>query len=317
MKICTYKDLLQHKFEYNQGIPKIIFRTGRFDISELPLDVKEIYHNEVKENKDYYLFYFDDKDCLEYIKNTKNERIIKAYEKIIPSAYKADLWRYVILNEYGGLYADFSMSFLTKYDSIIKNYEAIFVKDYEDYGLYNAFFAVKKGNCLIKNTIDKVLSNIEKEHYGETALDITGPTTLGKCYKEMNNIKNGELIKNGEDLNNYFIYEHLDNSYVINKETKEKIIKTRIENHYSVLYKEGMIDTGLELVPATRYSVYWHRQMVYKNERYTEIEKIYKDLLNREPDANGIYHYYSSELTFDEIKEYIKDSEEYKNINKI
>jgi len=273
-----------------------------------------LYKLELNHNPDYKLFYFDDNDCLNYIKNTKDERIIKAYNKLIPTAYKADLWRYIILKEYGGIYADFSMRFLKKYDYIIQKYEGVFVKDFEDFGLYNAFFAVKKNNLLINKTIETVLNFIEQDYYGRSSLSITGPTALGDCYKEINNIENNVLIKCGCDNNNYFIYELFENSFVINKDTSEKIIKTRIEEHYSILYKSDIYNS---YDYTKRYSILWDRLMVYKNERYLEIKKLLKYLLDRDIDDNEIYIYYSSNKTIEQIRKDILQSIQYEKNKKI
>lgn len=48
---------------------------------------------------------YDDNDCNQYISQLDNNDYLKViYHQLIPGAYKADLWRLLVLYEYGGIY---------------------------------------------------------------------------------------------------------------------------------------------------------------------------------------------------------------------
>ena len=49
--------------------------------------------------------FFDDKDRYKFIKK-EFSHYLRAYRKIKHGAVKADLWRYLIIYKYGGVYAD-------------------------------------------------------------------------------------------------------------------------------------------------------------------------------------------------------------------
>jgi hypothetical protein len=61
-------------------------------------------NNIKKKNPRFKYYLFDDNDCREFIKNNYSDKILNAFNSLIPGAYKADLWRYCILYKYGGIY---------------------------------------------------------------------------------------------------------------------------------------------------------------------------------------------------------------------
>jgi hypothetical protein len=65
--------------------------------------------NRVGEDCIHYLFC--DADCREFIKNEYPPDVLMAYDRLIPTAFKADLWRYCVLYKYGGVYLDVKWGF--------------------------------------------------------------------------------------------------------------------------------------------------------------------------------------------------------------
>lgn len=51
-------------------------------------------------------YLFNDADCLEFIAREYPPDVLMAYQSLIPTAFKADLWRYCVLYKYGGVYLD-------------------------------------------------------------------------------------------------------------------------------------------------------------------------------------------------------------------
>lgn len=60
--------------------------------------------NRVGEDCIHYLF--NDRDCREFIMREYPPDVLTAYDRLIPTAFKADLWRYCVLYKYGGVYLD-------------------------------------------------------------------------------------------------------------------------------------------------------------------------------------------------------------------
>ena len=57
-------------------------------------------------NPELEYFLFDDNDCIEFIKTHFENDVVDAYYRLIPGAYKADLWRYCVMYIEGGIYID-------------------------------------------------------------------------------------------------------------------------------------------------------------------------------------------------------------------
>jgi len=51
-------------------------------------------------------YLFNDTDCRDFIAREYPPDVLMAYDLLIPSAFKADLWRYCVLYKYGGVYVD-------------------------------------------------------------------------------------------------------------------------------------------------------------------------------------------------------------------
>jgi mannosyltransferase OCH1-like enzyme len=95
----------------HQKIPRIIHQTFKTNV------VTDIFYQNAKSfidlNPEYQYEFYDDErvkrfienfDCTEFSFN--RDTLIKAYNDIKPGAGKADIFRYLIIYEYGGVYVD-------------------------------------------------------------------------------------------------------------------------------------------------------------------------------------------------------------------
>ena len=307
--IKRYKDLFQKNIDLSVGIPKNIFRTSKYKIDELPKEIIDIYKEDMINNPAYTLYYFDDDDCLEFIEDLGDKRLLDAYNKLIPTAFKADLWRYCILNKYGGVYSDYAHRAIVSYDEIIGYDDEIYVKDYEDenFGscIYNAFICTIPNSKILKRAIEICLFKIENEQYGTNSLDVTACKTLASAYNLCNNNIEDKKI----EINNIIKYYN-DYSKIVDIEGNT-IIKCRdIKEYYNKTYNFN----NENIKPNTHYSELWKNKILYKDERWLSIEKLYKEILKRKADLNGIYGHYISKGSIENIKTTMIDSEEYKTI---
>ena len=63
--------------------------------------------NSIQENNPEIIFHlYDEKESREFIKNNFDNDVLEAYDRLSPSSYKSDLWRYCILYKKGGIYLD-------------------------------------------------------------------------------------------------------------------------------------------------------------------------------------------------------------------
>ena len=232
-------------------IPYILYKTGPFFYPTHP-EIIECF----KENEKMLqckIEYFNGTDRYIFIKNHFDANVVKAYDTLIPGAYKADLWRLCVLYIHGGIYGDLTQTFLREYDVNKDNADIILVRDREytwlpslaspNIGIYNAFMAAKKHNGFIKYCIEKIVEQILIKNKGKNPLDITGPVALKRHYFtffNINKINLGLQELTGIDnkiyrINIPFIHTVRVHQVCIT-ENNEIIINNYIKNHRELLY---------------------------------------------------------------------------------
>uniref|UniRef100_A0A7S1F1G9 Uncharacterized protein n=1 Tax=Noctiluca scintillans TaxID=2966 RepID=A0A7S1F1G9_NOCSC len=118
------------------------------------------------------------------------EGAYEAFTSLRPAAYRADLWRCMILWSLGGLYLDAKMV-LKKDPREWIDYQrdaAVFTKDLAVGGLYNAVMAARRRSPEIADAIRHIVNNVQSRSYGlrdstfsPPFLAITGPGAVAEA----------------------------------------------------------------------------------------------------------------------------------------
>ena len=239
------------------GIPKIIIKTSWQTRDSMPIQMINVLEKTKSTSPDYQLYYFDNLECEEFMKDY-SPRVFEAYNKVIPGAFKADLFRICILEKYGGCYSDIGHVPFVSFNTITGDQNMVLVKDCpikwlngncKYYGIHNALMCSVKNHEFFKLLIEKTCENIEFEYYGESSLDVTGPTMIGKqfnCYflkdcpgENIDLIKPGDFVYRDTKIRilNYAIKSGApasENRVIVlgNK----AIINTKFEDYYNIMY---------------------------------------------------------------------------------
>lgn len=253
-------------YEDDGSIPKIIYRTSPFKFDEIPEVILESYKKDLEKSPEYCMFYFDDFDCQCFIEENYGIDYLSLYNKLIPTAFKADLFRYLLLYKHGGVWMDFSMSLNTPLSKIISNFKQVYVRDriyaignswINKVAIYQGFLCTIKGTEVLRLTIEKCLKNIKDNNLTQSCLMVTGTIALGSIYRELGIdgvVDNKQPTKLGyinKEIYMYaYDYEHdnviLDNNVVI--------INIKHPSHYNLIYKNR-----------DHYGELWNQQRVFKN----------------------------------------------------
>jgi mannosyltransferase OCH1-like enzyme len=239
MRIQKYK--FSKKIVYNSIIPLKIYQT--WHTKNLP----PIMKNNVEKLK--YLhprfehFLFDDNDCRDFIKNNFNIEVLNAFDRLIPGAYKADLWRYCVLYQNGGIYLDIKYGSINSFRFIELTEKEHWVLDIDGNNIYNALIVVLPKNPILLKCINQIVLNVATRYYGNSSVDPTGPGLLSKFLKE-NDKKNIEL------------------QHIFNKPIDEKSI---VYKNIAILrmYK-GYYDEIIKFQKVEHYQVLWNAKHIYK-----------------------------------------------------
>jgi mannosyltransferase OCH1-like enzyme len=169
-------------YENNPVIPLNIYQT--WETKDMPEKMRENVERLKSQNPEFIHYLFDADDRRKFIQENFEEDVLKAYDKIIPGAYKADLWRYCVLYIKGGIYLDIKYSNVDNFKLIQLTDAEYFVPDIDDSGggIYNAFMICKSRNRIMREAISRVVKNVKEEYYGDSGLFPTGPMLLKSCF---------------------------------------------------------------------------------------------------------------------------------------
>lgn len=241
----TLKPKYQH-FSNNRRIPKVIYQTYS-DIRKVPNELLACSRDRIiKLNPDYKYKLFDNNDIIKYIRDKWGKDMLDTYLSIDKSygPARADLFRYLILYDRGGIYLDIKSYCSVKFDDIF-DYEDEFILcnwktkkwakklNYKNGEFINWFIACAPGHEFLKTVIDNIVDKIKTVKKNKIVLSgksdvllVTGPiiftTSILDCLKKKK-YKNIKIYDDFEKIN--LVYACRDHV---------KLIK----NHYSDNYKQ-------------------------------------------------------------------------------
>lgn len=242
-------------------IPKFIFRTSKFNLSDAPKEIKYILDKTLEDNPNYIQIYFNDNDIEDFIKEYY-DKYYDLYKSVKPGAFKADIFRLLVIYRYGGIYNDIGHKYLVPIDEMIKNSDELLfiIEPHDHWGVYNGMIAAYKKHPIILFIIEYIMNNIKNKHYGVDSLDITGPKAVGRALNKIINNTDTEYWINQDiiSVNNNIInfsYRHYfaegDEGYIIDKDFKP-LLTTKFPNYYEIMY------------PTKRqYNDFWLERNVY------------------------------------------------------
>jgi hypothetical protein len=294
-------------------IPRNIFQT--WSTKNISSELKNITETWIKHNPNYAYFLYDDNDCEEFIKKHFNINVYNAYCRIIPGAFKADLWRYCVLYIYGGVYVDIDTICFENIDLFLnEDIEFMTPNDLNNnnkigtHNLFNAFIASTPNHPILLDCINRVVFNVENNIIPRSNLDFAGPGILGRATNSYLNLKESSSFIGKEGIHNntiYILYFDSNTEYIRDKNNvilfQNKNGNSQIKNIYEEEIKNtSYIDWGTckNVIKPLNYFHAFHSQ------KPTIVTMIYnireKEKNASETTLNHKIHYY-----FDKAKKFI------------
>ena len=236
------KPYIYFKQTYNNVIPLDIYQT--WHTKDLPPKMRERVELLKAQNPRFNHHLYDDNDCREFIKKHFKPDVLDAYDRLIPGAYKADLWRCCILFINGGIYMDIKFCCVNGFRLIELTETEHFTKDRPHNSIYNALMSCRKGNLFLFRCIRRIVKNVANKFYGNTPLSPTGPGMLGDVRAKNKFILNIDL--NHYEGGGYIIYKNI---FVISTEYPEyNYERTTAYNNNNT----------------KRYNILWENRNIYR-----------------------------------------------------
>jgi mannosyltransferase OCH1-like enzyme len=253
----TSIDIIHLDPDYQQSIPKVIVQsTLTRNIPTLSLYNSIMTFIELNPEYEYYLF--DHDECREFIRNNMPEYVLNTYDKLIPGAYKSDLFRACYLYIHGGCYFDCkTIMYYPLRNLILPNEQYLFVYDVHKDVIYcNAYMLLTANNPdllrMIHQSCYYTSNNIYRLNIPHNALSITGPYIFREFFKNYrpkyyflrtSNNANTDYIYQKDNTKSTKMWKRLFNNYYIDY----KLFSNG--KSYSILYKEKDIyDTTIKFI---------------------------------------------------------------------
>ena len=230
------------KPQYESVIPLNLFVT--WHTKDLPPFMNRNYELLKQSNPEFNHFLYDDNECRDFIQANFDTDVLYAFDKLIPGAYKADLWRCCILYIKGGIYIDIKFKCVNNFKLIALTDKEYLVRDRKGYGIYNALMVCNTGAPILFNVIRQIVRNTQTNFYGENALHPTGPY-LFKQFISKNMIDQLELYY--DDLNEIVTFIVFGNTIVLVHYTEYRQEQQRFQKTLT-------------------YTDLWHKRSIYINQ---------------------------------------------------
>jgi hypothetical protein len=158
-------------------IPRIIHQTWNEQLTKEKYPNWSVFHQSFQQQDGYdYRFYTDD-EARKLIQSHFPDEVVRAYDDLLPGAYKADLFRYCALLIYGGVYADVDILMVSKLDDLITNNTGFVVPldTHQPFNrtldgqsisicLWNGFMAASPGHPYLAKVIENVVNGIRNRY---------------------------------------------------------------------------------------------------------------------------------------------------------
>tara|TARA_R110001592_G_scaffold119991_3_gene323746 strand:- start:195 stop:1004 length:810 start_codon:yes stop_codon:yes gene_type:complete len=243
------KKILSKKLQKNNfKIPLNIYQT--WESNKVPKGMYDAINTWIKLNPEYTYNLYDSQDRLKYIINFNcdnfsfnNKELLYCYNNMVQKAAKADIWRYLILYDKGGIYTDIDTECLIPLKEYIKENDE-FLNGLNNRGqIYQTFIFTKQKHPFLKELIELVVYNIINKSFineWEDLKSLTGPTTINYAIKKYLDLLTPLEKDRKADINNQFKFEY---NIDIIKKHKVKFIPKFTEKYINFQYKNYKEET--------------------------------------------------------------------------
>jgi len=171
------------------NIPKIIWQTCSFELNSIPRYIQSPIDTWKDKNPTWEYRYSTHEDCENFILSTYGDEYLEIYKNIAQGQIKADFWRYLVIYEHGGVYADVDTVCLDPIESWVDLDKELVLttNDYVELGgevLVQWCFAAAPKSLVLKSVIDKMLSLMKLKNYKNIDVSETGPLMWDQAIKE-------------------------------------------------------------------------------------------------------------------------------------
>ena len=184
-------------------IPKIIWQTYKDPYDSLTPYMHEAMNTWKNLNPEYEHRYMDDKQASEFVLNEYGKEWHDIFVGLPVGVMRGDLWRYMIVYKYGGVYADLDTECLIPVSTWMLDDKDFIVCPETDHHFCQWTFAASPAHPILKSVLDLIKQRLLNPEYGSEHFvhTHTGPAIWTDGINKALDIKVKNLIDDSDLLN--------------------------------------------------------------------------------------------------------------------
>jgi mannosyltransferase OCH1-like enzyme len=147
-------------------IPKIIWQTYKDPYESLAPYMHQSINTWKDLNPEYEHRYMDDQQAAEFVLNEYGKEWHDIFLSLPVGVMRGDLWRYMIVYKYGGVYADLDTECLAEISSWMIEDKDFIVCPENEYHFCQWTFAATAENPILKSVLDLIKDRLLSPEYG-------------------------------------------------------------------------------------------------------------------------------------------------------
>lgn len=177
-------------------IPKIIWQTYKDPFSQLQPYMTNALNTWKELNPEFEYKYMDDSEAAQFVLNEYGQEWYNIFINLPVGVMRGDLWRYMIIYKYGGVYADLDTECLYPINSWLKEDYDMIVCPETDIHFCQWTFASSAENPILKSVLDTIKEKLSNPEYGSPHFvhTHTGPAIWTEGILKALDIKVNNLI---------------------------------------------------------------------------------------------------------------------------
>lgn len=166
-------------------VPGLLHRI--WECPEIPEQYEKDMLSWMNNTEDMYVFLWTSKAREAFINKTLGPGHLQLYKRLLPGAYRADLFRYVIMYHAGGLYSDIDVHLHVNMENLRDLWDGVTLAiDIDTKRLLNgAVLMSPPRHALFLCALGEVFDHSKHRIYFDSDLDISGPGILGECLRHI------------------------------------------------------------------------------------------------------------------------------------
>lgn len=197
-------------------IPKIIWQTYKDPYDTLPQYMKDATETWKGRNPEYEWKYMDDKEASRFVLKEYGRKWYNIFMNVPVGVMRGDIWRYMIIYKYGGVYADLDTECWQPISTWMKDDYDMIVCPETSHHFCQWTFAAAPNSPIIKSVLDEIFKRFQNPDFTKAHFvhNYTGPAVwthginnaLGLNVKNL--IDDFELINSNENarMNKFYCY---------------------------------------------------------------------------------------------------------------